>query len=98
MDASSVVSLMANAAETNSEFAPIVDDCRELLKRIPQARIKHRYREGNECANRLARLGTDLEENFVVFAAPPSVIAPLLILDKLGFTQERVCNEVGFPT
>ena len=98
VDASSVVSLMANAADTNSEFAPLVDDCRDLLKRIPQARIKHCYREGNKCADRLARLGTYLEANFVVFATPPSVIAPLLILDKLGFTQERVCNEVGFPT
>ena len=39
-----------------------------------------------------------MEENFVVFDAPPPVIAPLLILDKLGMTQERVCNEVVFPT
>ena len=98
VDASSVVSLLANAAETNSEFAPLVDDCRDLLKRIPQARIKHCYREGNKCADRLARLGADMEENFVVFDAPPPVIAPLLILDKLGMTQERVCNEVVFPT
>lgn len=72
--------------------------CRDLLKRIPQARIKHCYREGNKCADRLARLGADMEENFVVFDAPPPVIAPLLILDKLGMTQERVCNEVVFPT
>ena len=98
VDASFVVSLMANAADTNSEFAPLVDDCRDLLKRIPQAQIKHCYREGNKCANKLARLGTDLEENFVVFYAPPSVIAPLLFLDKLGFTQERVCNEMDSPT
>ena len=39
-----------------------------------------------------------LEENFVVFAAPPSVIVPLLVLDKLGFTQARVCNEVDSST
>ena len=89
---------MVNAANTNSEFAPLVDDCRDLLKRFPQAQIKHCYREGNKCADRLARLGTDLEKNFVVFAAPPSVIVPLLVLDKLGFTQERVCNEVDSPT
>ena len=94
VDASSVVSLIANAAETNSDFAPLVDDCRDLLKRFPQAQIKHCYREGNKCVDRLARLGTDMEENFVVFNAPPPVIVPLLILDKLCFTQERVCNEV----
>ena len=63
-----------------------------------QAQTKHCYREGNKCADRLARLGMDLEENFVVFDAPPSVIAPLLFLDKLGFTQERVCNEMDSPT
>ena len=59
VDASSVVSLLANAAETNSEIASLVDDCRDMLNRIPQAQIKHCYREGNKCADRLARLGTD---------------------------------------
>ena len=98
VDASSVVSLMGNAANTYSEFTPLVDDCRDLLKRFPQAQIKHCYREGNKCADRLARIGTELEENFVVFAAPPSVIVPLLVLDKLGFTQARVCNEVDSST
>ena len=39
-----------------------------------------------------------MEENFVVFDAPPPVIAPILILDKLGTTQERICNEVDFST
>ena len=70
VDASSVVSLMVNAADTNSEFAPLVDDCRDLLKRFPQAQIKHCYREGNKCADRLARLGTDLGGKFCCFCCP----------------------------
>nr|POF04308.1 putative ribonuclease h protein [Quercus suber] len=80
VDALSIVSLLANAAETNSEIASLVDDCRDMMKRIPQARIKHCYREGNKCADILARLGTNMEENFVVFDAPPLVIVSLLIL------------------
>ena len=76
VDASFVVSLMANAADTNSEFAPLVDDCRDLLKRFPQAQIKHCYREGNKYADRLARLGTDLEENFAVFVLLPLLLFP----------------------
>ena len=98
VDASSVVSLLANAAETNSEIASLVDDCRDMLKIFPQARIKHCYREGNKCADRLARIGTEMEEDFVIFEAPPSVITPLLILDKLGTTQDRSCTEVVLAT
>ncbi|KAL0004564.1 hypothetical protein SO802_012125 [Lithocarpus litseifolius] len=98
VDASSVVSLLANATETNSEFASLVDDCRNMLKRIPQVRLKHCYREGNKCADRLARLGTDMEESYVIFDAPPTVVVPLLFLDKLGTTQERCCNEVVLTT
>ena len=98
VDASSIVSLLANATETNSEIDSLVDDCRDMLKRIPQAQVKHCYSESNKCADRLARLGTDMEENFVVFDVPPHVIVSLLMLDKLGMTQERICNEVGLPT
>ena len=98
VDASSIVSLLANATETNSEIDSLVDDCGDMLKRIPQARIKHCYREGNKCADRLARLGTDMEESFVIFDAPPPVIVSLLTLDKLGTTQERICNEVSLST
>ena len=39
-----------------------------------------------------------MEENFVVFDVPPHVIVSLLMLDKLGMTQDRICNEVGLPT
>nr|POE94062.1 putative ribonuclease h protein [Quercus suber] len=98
VDASSVVSVLANAAGTNSEIDPLVDECRDMLKRIPQARLKHCYRESNKCADRLARLGTEMEEEFFVFDTPPPVIVPLLFLDKMGTTQDRICNEVGTST
>nr|POE82959.1 putative ribonuclease h protein [Quercus suber] len=98
VDASSVVSVLANAAGTNSEIDPFVDECRDMLKRIPQARLKHCYRESNKCADRLARLGTEMEEEFFVFDTPPPVIVPLLFLDKMGTTQDRICNEVGSAT
>ena len=39
-----------------------------------------------------------MEDDFVVFASPPSVIASLLYSDKLGVTQERFCNSVVATT
>nr|POE80174.1 putative ribonuclease h protein [Quercus suber] len=66
VDASSIVSLLANATETNSEIASLVDDCRDMLKSIPQARIKHYYKEGNKCADRLARLGVRLDRTYFI--------------------------------
>ncbi|KAK9984265.1 hypothetical protein SO802_033790, partial [Lithocarpus litseifolius] len=59
---------------------------------------KHCYREGNKCADRLARLETDMEESFVIFDAPPTVVVSLLVLDKLGMTQECINNEVDLST
>nr|POF15857.1 hypothetical protein CFP56_35291 [Quercus suber] len=45
------------------------------------------------CANRLARLGTDMEESFVIFDAPPPIVVSLLTLEKLGTTQDRMWGE-----
>nr|POE75724.1 putative ribonuclease h protein [Quercus suber] len=70
VDASYLVSLLANAAVTNSEISSLVDDCRDMLKKLSHTRVKHCYREGNKCADRLARLGTELEESFVIFEYP----------------------------
>ena len=65
---------------------------------MPCALVKYQLSLSNKCADRLARLGTETEENFVVFEAPPSVITPLLFLDKLGTTQDRICNEMVLAT
>ena len=68
------------------------------MKKIPQSQIKDYYREGNKCVDRLARLGTYMEESFVIFYASPPIIVTLLTLDKLGSTQDHICNQVVHTT
>jgi len=35
-----------------------------------------------------------MEDDFVVFEYPPSLIVSLLHSDKVGLTQDRICNIV----
>ena len=64
------------------------------MKNIPHVRLKHCFREANQCADALAKFGTNMENDFAVFESPPSIIVSLLHLEKLGFTQDCICNIV----
>lgn len=35
-----------------------------------------------------------MEDDFIIFESPPSIIATLLHFDKLGLTKDRGCNIV----
>ena len=56
MDAKSIVDVLWNADYVNEIISPILDDCRQLLTRFHQVRIKHCFWQGNQCANGLARM------------------------------------------
>ena len=56
LDALSIVLLMNNETE-NIMMEPLLFDCRSLLKQIPNKRVLHVYREANQCADALAKLG-----------------------------------------
>ena len=45
IDASATVSLVSQATHTNDELSSLIDDCRNLMKNIPQVRLKHCFRE-----------------------------------------------------
>ena len=92
------ISLVSHTTNTNGELFSFIDDCKNLMKNIPQVRLKHYYREANHCADTLAKFGANMEDDFVVFESPPSLIVSLLHSDKLGLTQDRICNIVGDTT
>ena len=69
---------------------PLLSDCRNLFKAIPNKQIQHVYREANQCADALARLGSSVVPSFVVFVEPPPVVAKVLALDAAG----NVCNRI----
>ena len=71
---------------------PLLSDCRSLFNAIPNKRIPHVYREANQCADALARLGSNVIPSFVVFVEPPPVVANLLSLDAAGNFCNRLVN------
>lgn len=40
------------------------------------------------------KFGANMEDDFIIFESPPSIIATLLHFDKLGLTKDRGCNIV----
>lgn len=70
LNALSVVILINNESE-NFVMEPVLTDCRNFLKKIPNKRVIHSYREANQCADALAKLVAQTLSHFVIFCNPP---------------------------
>ena len=66
MDALSVALLMNNNT-VNLLMEPLLTDCKNLASEIPNKHIVHIYREVNQCADVLAKLGASSLDFFVIF-------------------------------
>ena len=93
IDAKSIVDLLNNSKNANNVISALVDDCKYLITQLPQTQIKHCFREGNRCADALARLGSNQTEDFCVFRSPPVDIVELLKADSDGLYLNRLCIE-----
>ena len=56
LDAKAVVEVLGRLSYVNNIISPILDDCRLLVSRFQQVRIKHCFRVVNRYADSLARL------------------------------------------
>ena len=77
LDAFTAISLVSSNVNTNGDLTGLVDDCRELLLRLPQVKLSHCFREANFCANALAKLGSTSAVLSLVFDSPPPSPSPL---------------------
>ena len=91
LDALSVVILMNNETE-NLLMEPLLTDCRNLLKEIPNKRVVHAFREANQCADTLAKLGSQSLYIFSVFCNPLPVVKSILTFDKANMHCNRLLN------
>ena len=91
LDAKLVVNLMVFSKSFNGENSVSVDDCRELLTRIPHSRVQHYFKEANRCADALAKRGVTLPQVFCVFDNPPPDVSVILNHDILGLSSNRLC-------
>ena len=71
LDAKSVVSVFSSNITCSGDLSPLIDDCKELLRQIPQTKMIHCLREANFCANALAKMGTTTTQDFVMLSPPP---------------------------
>ena len=91
LDALSVVLLMTNNT-ANLLMKPLLIDCRNLLKEIPNKQIVHAYREANQFTDALAKLGATSLSSFVVFLSPPPTVDSILSYDKANMCCNRIVN------
>ena len=93
LDATAAISLVSSNVNANGDLSALIDDCKELLLRLPQVKLSHCFREANFCADALAKLGlasTDLSLVFV--SSLPPVILQLLYDDMMGVCRSRLCR------
>lgn len=96
LDARVVVDLVASKNHLNKYYSPLLNDCRSLLTWFRQIRINHVYREGNRCADKLAKEGCSLEVDFVVLDRPSSTeLCNILHSDAAGMYSRRLANTLA---
>ena len=91
MDALSVVLLMKNNT-ANLLMEQLLTDCKNLLSEIPNKQIVHIYREANQCADALAKLGASSVDSFVIFLYPSLVVESIIASDKANLRCKRLIN------
>ena len=95
VDAIAVVDLInAKHAETMQchPYSVLLDDCREMIQCFEEAQLHHVVREGNHCADLLAKAGNTSILSFMFFRTPPSFVVSQLLVDYCGVTYPRLCN------
>ena len=75
LDASTAISLLASNISSNGDLSGLIDDCRELLLQLPQAKLSHVFREANFCADALTRMGSAVPNFNSHFASPLTVLS-----------------------
>ncbi|KAK3036498.1 hypothetical protein RJ639_030512 [Escallonia herrerae] len=66
----------------------ILDECREIMASCGCFMV-HTVREGNFCADMLAKLGHRLQSDYIELIDPPLEVTPYLSRDAVGFKYKR---------
>ena len=70
LNAKSMVDLLNSNTTSLTDYAPLVDDYRNLMNQIPRWKLKHCFRETNAYADQLARIVVHLQQSFVILNTP----------------------------
>lgn len=70
----------------------ILESIRKCLDQIHQVKVVHTYREGNYCADMLAKLAIMEPLGMHMLDEPPAAVLGLLEADYFGFARSRLCT------
>ena len=74
LDAEPILHLLSNPTTVNLMLEPLLNNCRTLIRAMPNCSVTHIYREANRCADRMTKMGADLATDFQILYEPPSVV------------------------
>jgi hypothetical protein len=83
------VGLLFNPTCVNLVMEPLLFDCRNLLQDFTNSVVRHVFREANQCADALAKIGLHVSQSFVTFTDPPLVMEDLLAFDSRAFLYQN---------
>ena len=93
MDSLVAVDFLNSKTTPNFFFSALVDDCRCLLERFDRFTLHHIFREANDCADVLAKVGCAQSVDFISFTSASAHVLGALAFDSSCDTRIRlVCS------
>ena len=74
VDSPNVVKLITSSSSIDRLTRPLVTECRDILQAFHQVQLNHYYREANQAADLLAKMGSSQQEDFVYYVTPPFIL------------------------
>lgn len=91
-DSKVAINLLSNCFNCNHAHYALIHDCRCLMDQLNIHKVEHTYREGNGCADILAKAGCFQDDNFILYNETPDIISTMLLADQMGISLPRFCN------
>ncbi|GAU33259.1 hypothetical protein TSUD_333820 [Trifolium subterraneum] len=88
-DSKTVLDLLSKERNSFHCYAAIIANIQDLLVLEWDVSLKHSVREGNFCADFLAKLGSANDEKFSIWESPPPDMQDLLLSDALRVPYPR---------
>jgi hypothetical protein len=83
-DSRSAITLIIESVDEWHHYAAIINNIKDNMNRDWQVSLLHTLREGNTCADFLAKLGATSNEAFSSIAIPPVGLNLSLLADASG--------------
>ena len=94
IDAKAMTDIISSQNDTSfvtHPYSNLILECKSLLRCFEDARISHTHREGNYCADILAKEGIFSSSSFVYHSSPPYCIMYQLLADAWGVCYPKHC-------